>query len=462
MPSSGFGTRFHPRWVIGVVAGGILALQLGTAWSAPAAPLWIQRFDAAGGSDIASLAAVSPDGATVFVAGTAEPDGPSTDTDFMVVAYDPMTGTLRWQSILGLSPQDDDITAMTVSPDGTRLYVTGWAGSRRPSHDRDAVTVSFDTSSGAALWRAWYNGPAGLGDRGETLAISPDGSTLYVAGWTQLRKSFGNVQDGWVVLAYQTSSGILMWNRMERRRGVSLDAEAPASTPDGSRVIVSATARFEDFTYQNWTIAYGAASGARLWASDLPAGAYSAAALLLSPDGSQTYLLANEPPGWALVSYATATGERRYVRIESGELYPRGLTVTPDGRTLVIGATGGSPLSIQVQTFDAMTGAHVLTSRYQDPSRPVSVRKPAMASDGAFAYFPGTDGEVSSPQSDFLLLAFDVATGAFVARTYDGMDGGDTGWAVAVTPDASIVVITGASEGVDTDTDAMTIADLAT
>jgi DNA-binding beta-propeller fold protein YncE len=73
-----------------------------------------------------------------------------------------------------------DPHALAVSPDGSKVFVTG--GSESRSGDRDFATLAHDASSGAKLWRTRFDGPGNGDDYGDALAVSPDGSEVFVTG----------------------------------------------------------------------------------------------------------------------------------------------------------------------------------------------------------------------------------------------------------------------------------------
>lgn len=58
--------------------------------------------------------------------------------------------------------------------------------------------MAYDTSTGARRWIAIYDGPAHLEDRAQSLAVSPDGTTVFVTG-----ASTGSTGDSYATVAYR-------------------------------------------------------------------------------------------------------------------------------------------------------------------------------------------------------------------------------------------------------------------
>ena len=109
----------------GVVLASMVALVLPpTASASPAnATLWRKRYNGPGSSnDDAYSVAVSPDGSKVFVTGSST--GSGTSGDYATIAYDAASGVRAWSRRYH-GPGNEDDTASSVVTDGTRVYVTG-------------------------------------------------------------------------------------------------------------------------------------------------------------------------------------------------------------------------------------------------------------------------------------------------------------------------------------------------
>ena len=78
----------------------------------------------------------------------------------------------------------DFAASVKVSPGGTAVFVTGNSGSDSESDPAsDYATVGYNAVTGARLWASLYSGPAGQ-SYASGLAVSPDGTKVFVTGGT--------------------------------------------------------------------------------------------------------------------------------------------------------------------------------------------------------------------------------------------------------------------------------------
>src|ERR1041385_1043671 len=193
--------------------------------------LWVSRFNGSGNSfDSASAIALSPDGSTIFVLGDSY-EAEYWPDDWATVAYDAASGQPEWVDYYGIGgedyPQD-----LVVSPDGSRVYVTGWAGPG--GGNSDWATVAYDSTTGTLLWRATY-APSTFIDGSRAIGVSPDGSAVYVTGL-----SYSGSWWDYTTIAYSASNGTRLWLRTYDGPGRQDDeAELLAVSPDGGTVYVS-------------------------------------------------------------------------------------------------------------------------------------------------------------------------------------------------------------------------------
>jgi hypothetical protein len=269
------------------------------------ARLWVKRYDGRGsGTDYASSVAVSPDGSTAFVTG--ESAGVSTGLDYATVAYDAFTGTRRWvKRYKGPGDGFDYALSLAVTPDGSRVFVTG--ESAGVSTGLDYATVAYDASTGARLWMRRYNGPGDGGDFASSVAVSPDGSKVFLTGG-----STGTISYNYATVAYDVSTGTTLWIR---RYGGGSDAGSSGAiassvtvSPNGSKVYVTGGSASDSGNWNYATVAYDAITGANLWANvrDGPANGYDdALSIAASPDGSRVFVTGESTGSTTGEDYAT-------------------------------------------------------------------------------------------------------------------------------------------------------------
>jgi DNA-binding beta-propeller fold protein YncE len=190
----------------------------------PGDQLWVSRYNGAGnGADAANDVGVSPDGSKVFVTGMSV--GSGTGDDYATAAYDSATGAQLWVQRYGAGG-DDVPVGLSVSPDGTRLFVAGTDG------DSNFATIAYDTATGAQLWVEILDG--GFEDGARDVAVSPDGSRVFVTGWSSRESGFL-----FSTVAYDAATGgQLWWTRYNGLRGPG-SAVALGVSPDNSTVFVT-------------------------------------------------------------------------------------------------------------------------------------------------------------------------------------------------------------------------------
>ncbi len=298
--------------------------------TATGAERWVARYDGgAGGNDYAMALKTSPDGSTVFVTGASMG---TDDLDYATVAYDAATGAERWVARYdGPGGGAEYVAAIGVSPDGSTVFVTGESYGSGTGYDY--ATVGYDVATGAERWVARYNG--GGDDGALDLAVSPDGSTVFVTGFS------GTTDPDFATVAYDATSGASGWVERYRGPGASNDlGRRVAVSPDGSRVFVTGQGG-TGFA----TLAYDSATGSQLWLSRYsgPGGLDTPTALGVRPDGSMVYVSgvsygSNSGADFATAAYDPATGELRWAaRLARPETdQATALAVTPDGSLLFV------------------------------------------------------------------------------------------------------------------------------
>jgi hypothetical protein len=418
----------------------------------PAAKLWLKTYNGPGNDDdCAAALSVSPDGSTVFVTGYSY--GSTGHMDYATVAQNASTGAKIWvKRYDGPDHLSDRATAMGVSPDGSTVFVTGysygWTGSD------DYATVAYRASTGKRLWAKRYNGPGNNYDNAWALRVSPDGSTVFVTGGSD---GLAHRSD-YATIAYSASTGAELWvMRYDGPAGFYDLGTALDVSPDGSTLFVtgdSGTSTGDDYA----TVAYDASTGSELWVTrydgtNQPDGA---TALRVSPDGSTVFVTGFSDgltgfPDFASLAYDASTGAQvwvaRYDGPGSGSDGATGLAVSPDASTVfVTGESVGSTSSYDYATlaYDASTGAEKWLERYNGPANNFDEATALGVRPNGSAVFV-TGLSIGSFNSDFATVAYDASTGGELSvKRYDGpAKGDDQAHALGISPDGFTLFVTG-------------------
>ena len=174
---------------------------------------------------------MSPDGSQVFVTGSADQFA---NEKSITVAYDATLQTQQWVATYHhLNGHGDGTDAIGVSPDGTRVFVTGWTADQGLSRD---LTIAYRATDGHTFWRkAYTNGDDGLAD---ALAVSPDGNVAYVSG------AGGSLSDsGFLTVAYSALTGARVWAKAYDGPGGGFDRVYDmVLSPSGAEMFVTGAA----------------------------------------------------------------------------------------------------------------------------------------------------------------------------------------------------------------------------
>ncbi len=163
--------------------------------------------------------------------------------DYETVAYNTADGTQSWAQRYdgtGGGGGLDYAYSLAVSPDGTKVFVTG--GSPSVSSNIDFATIAYSAGDGTQLWVRRYNGPANANDSGTRVAASPDGTKVFVTGWS--RDGADKWASAYATVAYTAATGADLWvNRFDSGpRSVDMPNDVVVS-PDGTKVFVTGVAR---------------------------------------------------------------------------------------------------------------------------------------------------------------------------------------------------------------------------
>lgn len=351
-----------------------------------------QLRDGAGGVDglAGGLAvAVSPDGAHVYVAG-------SDDDAIAVFARDAGTGALAFVAtardgvggVVAMRVPD----ALALSPDGAHVYVT--------SRENDAV-VGFarDATSGALTFvQALRDGSGGVDgiDHASGIAVSPDGRHVYATG---------EHDDAVATFARDPATGALAFVDV-RREGVGGVAgiqrpSAVTVSPDGTTVYVAGGAAdgvgvfARDATTGTLTFLQAARYGEEANGVDRPS------SVVVTSDGGSLYVAGHDDDGVAAFARNPLDGTLTFVEIEKDHGFLGGLggafavAATPDGRYVF--AAGENDHTVATLRRDATTSALSFVEAARDGRFGVDGLRRASAvavsPDGTHLYALGHDDD---------------------------------------------------------------------
>src|SRR5215472_1839085 len=420
-----------------------------TSTSAPGGTkLWAASYRDHTQGNYPNAVVASPDGSTVFVTGG------SGQAHFTTVAYNAATGARRWVArFYGLGHSQPLSNAL--SPDGSELFVVGYsesAGFAVPGH---LVIVAYNAGTGAMLW---VQHPFNRNSVATSAAVSPDGSTLYVTGVVANRSGTG----GYVAtFAYDAATGTRRWQASYRGSLPSNTTQAVAASPDGREVFVVGPVKDASGSPFIVTLAYGAATGAALW-TRIVKGTTGERNLAVSPDGSAVFVAGTVTgsaggSSFMTVAYRAATGARLWQQSYQG---PRStsaanaLTVGPDGRDVFVTGSstdgGSGPVLVDYATvgYDAASGSQLWARSYQ-PSSVISQNKDGavaagVSTDGSLVFVTGTTPGFRSDSVNFTTIAAETSPGAasWIAR-YRGRRDFGKATDIAVSPAGQAVFVTG-------------------
>lgn len=318
------------------------------------AEIWSTTWDGRpDGIDNGLAVAVSTDGSELYAGGiTTATDG---SLDYVVLTYRTLDGRLLWtRTYSGAKPAGvDALKDIGVSPDGTRVYVTGESSGTRREYDNDYFTVAIRTRGGrrgSVAWEARYDGIGdGRSDRGAALTVAGDG-TVLVTGDSAFLREDGSTRFDAVTIAY-TPTGSVRWEtRSVGPYGLEFGNGVESR---GNVVAVLSQSRGADAQsgLDTTTILYDLATGSEVWQyrsqeslrSELPS------APAISADASTVFTLSSERPvidytslyEMVLRAHRASTGEVLWTtRIDAGtgnSVKARGVNLLPDGRLAITG-----------------------------------------------------------------------------------------------------------------------------
>jgi PQQ-like domain len=451
----------------GLAPIGALAAAAVVAHAAgPGTQLWASRYNGPGnGDDMGRSVAVAPGGNAVYVTGESL-DGAS-GNDYATVAYNATTGAQLWASRYnGPGNGDDNAVAVAADPRGGSVFVTGTSAGGATQDDY--ATIAYNATTGAQLWASRYNDPGNGNDQATSMAVSPDGRTVFVTGEGQA----GSISV-YATIAYNATTGERRWASYYHGPSLGSEAFSIGVSPDGSRVFVTGTSWGGASRFDFATVAYNATTGAQLWASrfnDRTNNSDTALSLAVSPTGNAVYVTGQRTAGigfrFETAAYNAATGAQKWSRVStiSGDNSASSVAVSPNGGTVFIAGyvqvdTGYDYLTL---AYNAATGVQEWEQGY-DPGRfgDNSAAAVVVGPGGTTVFVTGRGEPVSEGTSDYGTVAYNAATGAQKwASSYQGPSKSpfDAASSLAINHAGTALFVTGESTGANSKYDYATVA----
>jgi outer membrane protein assembly factor BamB len=334
---------------------------------------------------------------------------------------------------------EDTAYSVAVSPDGGTVFVTGLG--LEVLGGGGYATVAYNAATGAQLWAKSYNGGHG---GASSVAVGPTGKTVFVTG---SGPGFGG---GYATVAYNAATGAQLWAKVYK--SASAGAAQVAVSPTGTTVFVTGTSLDATAGTDYATVAYNAATGAQLWAKlyRSPGRTNQADSVAVGPTGKTVFVtgtsgaLGAGTSEYATIAYNAATGAQQWLKLYKSSAGARAssVAVSPTGSTVFV--TGNNGGRYGTVAYNAATGAQLwATLAKNSGARPYQV---AVSPTGKTVFVTGYS-ENASLTDDYDTIAYNAATGAQLwAKLYKGKLG-NVATSVAVSPTGVKVYVTGVSSG---------------
>ena len=303
----------------------------------------------------------------------------------------------------------DQARSVAVSPNGKTVYVTGNSYGSTATGIGDYATIAYNAATGARLWLKRYNGPGSQGGDAESVAVGPAGKTVYVTGFVYGSATSAN--DNFATVAYNAATGAQLWVKIYNGSGNFNDvANAMAVSPSGKTVFVTGQTYVSGSGSPYYaTVAYNAATGAQLWAKTY----HGSGNVGYNAEGA--YSVAVSPSG--KIVYVTGQGAQ---------------SDNPDYATVA---------------YNAATGAQLWVKGYHDPASSIcTATAVTVRPSGKTLYVTGFYEAATS--AGYATVAYNATTGAQLwVKRYAPKGGSDAAYSVAVSPSGKLVFVTGGVYG---------------
>jgi hypothetical protein len=224
-------------------SAGSPAVSVARSPGAPGDELWHAAY---GTSARAAAMALSPDGSRVYVTGTSL-------FNTATVAYDAATGARLWNK----AGSGGEPSAIAVSADGATVFVVA----RVAGSPNKVLTIESNAATGKARWSATWSDPTYEFTGVPELAVSVDGRfAMVISRWVNQHQASMDI------VAYRTKNGRVAWSRVDAPAAEPFPApSAAAATSTGALIVTGTLSNRNPHGIDTLTIAYDVESGSELW-----------------------------------------------------------------------------------------------------------------------------------------------------------------------------------------------------
>jgi hypothetical protein len=375
------------------------------------------------------------------------------DIDLVTVAHDAMTGEQLWNAqFYGLGQRvNADVMSVEVGPDA--VFVTGYAAFSAPDPDNWhplSFTIAYDLLTGEELWQALYPGQAD--SFASSSAISPDGTRLFVTG--EIVGPPGKHLVDAMIVAYDTSDGDVVWSDSltdsekpaRPLLGWRIDATEGRVAIVGSRLDNDGRASYTtDILVATWH-GSGSNQGELISRVLVPSRGGVPAGIVLAEGGTRAFVTQGADP---------KISERGCGIQQCPDEYVKDLQhpTDPNRPNYVIEAAGTETVAIDITTGSVLWRSRFKSLTPETPSytRPWHQQPIDASADGRSVYVAVTSHDLTPPYNGTaiggrsVLISYDGVTGARQWAVPFGYANLTLAWgpSVSVDPRGGRVVVAG-------------------
>jgi uncharacterized delta-60 repeat protein len=387
---------------------------------------WIRKYNGPGAGEDAGVKIAVDAAGNIYVTGYST--GSGSGHDYTTIKYN-SSGVHQWtMRYNGPGNALDEASDIAVDAGGN-VYVTGRSAAGATEYTYDYATIKY-SPSGAELWVARYNGPAGQQDEATSITLDDEGN-VYVTGQSghpALDSDIGTVK--------YNSSGVQQWaveydltGNWDTGNDICVDdlnnvyVTGFHSTDWGTAYLDFATVKYNSQGVQQWSAGYNGTAGN----SDI--------AVAMGLDAAGNVYITGYSTGTVYdlvtIKYNPA-GTSQWTKVYSSASpsidVPNEIKVDPAGNVYITGAISFDYGTIKYNT----SGDQQWVARYDFNGNFDFASSIAIDASGN-SYVTGSSAKAQSESSnDFATIKYNPAGVQQWTQRYEGPAGWDEGNGIAV------------------------------